>query len=107
MLLYLDDDSVRAVLIRRLITEGHDLLTPTEAGIAGEEDPTHSGHTAGRTKQRFVMFTKSFFQFPFPTLILYLPDHRCEHLPLIDMTPLTPLFVAAVALFWIHPKKHG
>ena len=41
MLLYLDDDCVRGVLLRRLITEGHDLLTPTEAGIAGEEDPTH------------------------------------------------------------------
>ena len=41
MLLYLDDDSVRTVLIQRLMREGHDLLTPTEAGIAGEEDPTH------------------------------------------------------------------
>ena len=41
MLLYLDDDSVRAVLIRRLTAEGHDLLIPIEAGIAGQEDPTH------------------------------------------------------------------
>jgi hypothetical protein len=41
MLLYLDDDSVRTVLIRRLTADGHDLLTPTEAGIAGEEDAEH------------------------------------------------------------------
>jgi len=41
MLLYLDDDSIRTVLIRRLMSEGHDLLIPTEAGIAGQEDPTH------------------------------------------------------------------
>ena len=41
MLLYLDDDSVRAILIRRLSAEGHDLLVPANAGIAGQEDPTH------------------------------------------------------------------
>lgn len=41
MLLYLDDDSVRAVLIRRLTADGHDLLIPADAGIAGQEDPTH------------------------------------------------------------------
>jgi len=41
MLLYLDDDSVRAVLIRHLTAEGHDLLIPSDAGIAGQEDATH------------------------------------------------------------------
>jgi len=41
MLLYLDDDSVRTALIKRLTGEGHDVLIPTEAGIAGQEDPTH------------------------------------------------------------------
>ena len=41
MLLDLDDDSVRNVLIRRLTAEGQDLLIPIEAGIAGQEDPTH------------------------------------------------------------------
>ena len=41
MLLYLDDDSVRGVLIRRLAAEGHDVLTPSEAGIEGKEDPAH------------------------------------------------------------------
>ena len=41
MQLYLDDDSIRSVLIRRLIVEGHDVLTPADAGIAGQEDATH------------------------------------------------------------------
>jgi predicted nuclease of predicted toxin-antitoxin system len=41
MRLYLDDDSVRSVLIRRLAAEGHDVLIPSDAGIAGEEDATH------------------------------------------------------------------
>ncbi len=41
MRLYLDDDSVRAVLIRQLTTDGHDILIPADAGIAGQEDPTH------------------------------------------------------------------
>jgi hypothetical protein len=41
MRLYLDDDSVRAILIRRLTAETHNLLTPSDAGIAGQEDATH------------------------------------------------------------------
>ena len=41
MLLYLDDDSVRGVLIRRLADEGHDVLTSRQAGNAGEADPIH------------------------------------------------------------------
>lgn len=41
MLLYLDDDSASAVLIRRLSAEGHDIRTPANAGIAGQEDATH------------------------------------------------------------------
>jgi hypothetical protein len=41
MRLYLDDDSIRSVLIRRLAAEGHDVLIPSEVGIAGEEDATH------------------------------------------------------------------
>ncbi len=41
MLLYLDDDSVRGILIRRLKDEDHDVLTPKDAGSAGEVDPVH------------------------------------------------------------------
>jgi hypothetical protein len=41
MLLYLDDDSVRAILIRRLTAEGHDVLIPADTGIAGQDDATH------------------------------------------------------------------
>lgn len=41
MLLYLDDDSVDRVLIRRLTDSGHEVLTPIAAGIAGHADPVH------------------------------------------------------------------
>ena len=41
MLLYLDDDSVHGVLIRRLGDGGHDVLTPRVAGTAGHADPVH------------------------------------------------------------------
>jgi len=44
MLLYLDDDSVDRVLIRRLIDAGHDVLTPRAAGTAGHADPVHFMH---------------------------------------------------------------
>ena len=41
MLLYLDDDSVDRVLIRRLIDGGHEVLTPVAARTAGHADPVH------------------------------------------------------------------
>ena len=41
MRLYLDDDSVRSVLIRRVTAEGHDVLIPADAGIVGQDDPMH------------------------------------------------------------------
>ena len=40
MHLYLDDDSVRSVLIRRLTAAGQDILIPADAGIAGQDDAT-------------------------------------------------------------------
>lgn len=41
MLLYLDDNSVDAALMRRLADAGHDVLTPHLAGTAGNADPVH------------------------------------------------------------------
>ena len=41
MNLYLDDDSVRALLIRLLGADGHDILTPTEVGLTGADDSIH------------------------------------------------------------------
>ena len=41
MSLYLDDDSVDRVLIRRLFDGGHEVLTPAAAGTAGHADPVH------------------------------------------------------------------
>ena len=41
MLLYIDDDSVDGVLIRRLIDSGYNTLTPSTAGTAGQADTVH------------------------------------------------------------------
>jgi hypothetical protein len=41
MKIYLDDDSVNGILIRLLVADGHDVLTPAQAGIAGVDDPVH------------------------------------------------------------------
>ena len=41
MLLYIDEDSVDGVLIRRLIDGGYDTVTPSIAGTAGQADPVH------------------------------------------------------------------
>ncbi len=44
MILYLDDDSVAVVLVALLRRAGHDVQTPADAGIAGEDDPVHLTH---------------------------------------------------------------
>jgi predicted nuclease of predicted toxin-antitoxin system len=44
MRLYLDDDSVAAVLIRLLQLAGHDVRIPADIGMAGEDDPVHLLH---------------------------------------------------------------
>lgn len=41
MRLYLDDDSASGVLTRLLRNAGHDVETPSGAGLAGEADPIH------------------------------------------------------------------
>jgi hypothetical protein len=41
MIIYLDDDSVHGVPIRLLVADGHDVLTPAQAGTAGVDDPVH------------------------------------------------------------------
>src|SRR5262245_42618175 len=44
MNLYLDDDSADALLVRLLVGVGHDVEIPRQAGLSGEEDPTHLMH---------------------------------------------------------------
>jgi len=44
MKLYLDDDSVAAVLVALLGRAGHDVETPADVGLAGREDPVHLTH---------------------------------------------------------------
>jgi predicted nuclease of predicted toxin-antitoxin system len=44
MNLYLDDDSIRAFLVRLLLADGHDVLIPADAGLAGADDPVHLRH---------------------------------------------------------------
>jgi hypothetical protein len=41
MKIYLDYDSVNGILIRLLVADGHDVMTPAQAGTAGEDDPVH------------------------------------------------------------------
>jgi hypothetical protein len=41
MRIYLDDDSAAPVLVRLLRQEGHSVLTPIEAGLAGSDDAVH------------------------------------------------------------------
>jgi hypothetical protein len=44
MKLYLDDDSVAAVLVALLGRAGHDVEIPADVGLAGREDPVHLTH---------------------------------------------------------------
>ena len=44
MKLYLDDDSIDAVLIALLRRAGHDARIPADAGIGGADDPVHLTH---------------------------------------------------------------
>jgi predicted nuclease of predicted toxin-antitoxin system len=44
MRLYLDDDSASALLVRLLQRDGHDVETPTGAGLIGAYDPVHLTH---------------------------------------------------------------
>lgn len=41
MRIYLDDDSVDALLIALLRRAGHDVLLPADFGLSGDEDPVH------------------------------------------------------------------
>lgn len=44
MNLYLDDDSVDALLVRLLLADGHDAQIPAQAGLSGQHDVTHFMH---------------------------------------------------------------
>jgi hypothetical protein len=44
MRLYLDDDSASALLARLLRGAGHDVETPKDAGLSGEDDSVHFTH---------------------------------------------------------------
>jgi hypothetical protein len=41
MRLYLDDDSAATLLARLLTQAGHDVQTPADAGLSGEDDAVH------------------------------------------------------------------
>jgi predicted nuclease of predicted toxin-antitoxin system len=51
MKIYLDDDSIAALLVQALRQAGHDVRTPAEVGLAGANDPVHfqQAHREGRT----------------------------------------------------------
>ena len=44
MKLYLDDDSIAALLIALLRRAGHDVQIPAGVGLDGEDDPVHLTH---------------------------------------------------------------
>ena len=44
MKLYLDDDSVAAVLVALLRRAGHDVQIPVDVGLSGKDDPIHLTH---------------------------------------------------------------
>lgn len=41
MKLYLDEDMASPLLAKLLRQEGHDVQTPTDVGLSGEDDPVH------------------------------------------------------------------
>jgi predicted nuclease of predicted toxin-antitoxin system len=45
MRLYLDDDTVMALLVRLLQRAGHDVARPADLGLSGEKDPVHLRHS--------------------------------------------------------------
>ena len=44
MKLYVDEDSASALLIQLLRSAGHDVQTPTQAGMIGEDDAVQFTH---------------------------------------------------------------
>ena len=55
MNLYLDDDSAKASLVALLRRLGHQVTTPTDAGIAAVSDPRHLRYTVENAR---VLLTK-------------------------------------------------
>jgi predicted nuclease of predicted toxin-antitoxin system len=92
MRLYLDDDSIRSVLIRRLTADGHDVLIPSDAGIAGEEDATHL-MCAIRTDRILVTHNHDDFELLHDLVVLAGGHHpgilviRRDNDPTRDMSP--------------------
>jgi predicted nuclease of predicted toxin-antitoxin system len=60
--LYLDDDSVDAVLVRLLLNAGHDVLLPADIGVVGSHDANHFKHAI--REDRWVL-THNQKDFPF------------------------------------------
>jgi predicted nuclease of predicted toxin-antitoxin system len=56
MRLYLDDDSVAALLVKVLQRAGHDLIIPADIGLSGKADPLHLAEAAQRGR---VLLTKN------------------------------------------------
>jgi len=59
--LYLDDDSTHSLLIRLLEADGHDVLIPAAASMAGKKDPAHLLH-AIRTGRVFLTHNRDDFK---------------------------------------------
>ena len=62
MNLYLDDDSVDAMLVRLLLQEGHDVQVPQAVGRGGSHDAVHLRH-AIQTVRVILSHNQRDFQF--------------------------------------------
>ena len=92
MQLYLDDDSVRSILIRQLATAGHDVVIPAYAGIAGQEDATHLMY-AIETRRALLTHNHDDFELLHDLILLAGGHHpgilvvRRDNDPTRDMSP--------------------
>src|SRR4051812_27858060 len=91
-MIYRDDDSAQALLVRLLTGEGHDVVTPNQAGAAGRKDPVHFMFALGDGR---VILTRNHEDFEqLHQLVLKSGGHhpgvwtvRCDNDPSRDMRP--------------------
>jgi predicted nuclease of predicted toxin-antitoxin system len=60
MKIYLDDDSIAALLVQTLRGAGHDVRTPADAGLSGAADPVHFRRAIGEGR---LMLSRNFRDF--------------------------------------------
>lgn len=92
MKLYLDDDSAAPLLARLLSQAGHDVQSPGDVGLSGEDDAVHLRHAARDGRAIITGNYRDFFNLHL--LIVQLQGHhsgvlvvRRDNDPSRDLTP--------------------